>query len=382
MRKNRQDHTRKFHMEPVESRSICHIDSGSEPDTRRQDAVSEKSLELTEEQWRWTKEQYEAGAQGRANAEHMAMMVAGAQVDTMRLQNEISRDYWNYSKETFRPLEQGIVKDAQEYDTAERREAEAARGVADVETQISGARDAQNRASMRRGVNPNSGNATAMNNQMSMASASAKAAAAGAGRDKVETQGFARRMDAASLGRGLPSAQATAASLGINAGNAAAGTAASIPQMNYQGIGVMGGQAANTMSGFGQVGNQYASTAQQRQQAGSDNAGLYAALGSAAMYAFLSDKDSKEGRKPVKPEESLKAVRDMPEAEAWKYKKDSPGNDGGKTHVGPMAQDVQKHMGDTTAPGGEVIDMVSMNGHLMNAVKAIDKRLAKMEKTK
>ena len=44
-----------------------------------------------------------------------------------------------------------------------------------------------------------------------------------------------------------------------------------------------------------------------------------------------------------------------------------------------MAQDVQKNMGDKVAPGGKVIDMVSMNGITMGAVQELAKRLKKIE---
>ncbi len=118
-----------------------------------------------------------------------------------------------------------MVADAQAYDTTERRESAAGLASADVAAQIDASRRAQARNSQRMGINPNSGNALAMNNQLSLADASARSSASNTARNNVETQGWARRMDAASLGRNLPSAQATAAGTAISAGNAATNAA-------------------------------------------------------------------------------------------------------------------------------------------------------------
>ncbi len=164
-----------------------------------------------------------AGLQAQANA--IAGRVANAQIGLMDQQRRIADDYWKYNLETFRPLEKGMVADAQAYDTTERRESAAGLASADVAAQIDASRRAQARNSQRMGINPNSGNALAMNNQLSLADASARSSASNTARNNVETQGWARRMDAASLGRNLPSAQATAAGTAISAGNAATNAA-------------------------------------------------------------------------------------------------------------------------------------------------------------
>lgn len=61
----------------------------------------------------------------------------------------------------------------------------------------------------------------------------------------------------------------------------------------------------------------------------------------------------------------------------WNYKDNSgyqpnpPPQYGSTTYTGPMAQDVQKNFGDETAPNGTKIDLVSMNGHMVEAMKKI-----------
>jgi hypothetical protein len=188
--------------------------------------------------------------QAQANA--IAGKVAKSQVALMDQQRQISGEYHTRNKTVFWPLEDTIVKDANEFDTPERREAEAGKAVADVGAQIDGERQAMVRNQQRMGVNPSSGNALAVGNQMSLAAASAKGSAATAARDKIETQGFARKMDAASLGRGLPSAQATAASTATQAGNSAVSAAYAPVNASAQSTQIMGNALQdyqNSMSG-------------------------------------------------------------------------------------------------------------------------------------
>ena len=58
------------------------------------------------------------------------------------------------------------------------------------------------------------------------------------------------------------------------------------------------------------------------------------------------------------------AVKATP-VSSWRYK---DGQGDGGAHVGPMAQNVRKTMGETAAPGGKQIDLISMNGISMAAI--------------
>jgi hypothetical protein len=65
----------------------------------------------------------------------------------------------------------------------------------------------------------------------------------------------------------------------------------------------------------------------------------------------------------------------------WRYKPTSEAADGGQEHVGPMAQDVHAQLGHDGAPGGTNIDLVSMNGTTLAAVRALDKKVNDMAAT-
>ena len=54
-----------------------------------------------------------------------------------------------------------------------------------------------------------------------------------------------------------------------------------------------------------------------------------------------------------------------------------PGETGAK-HTGPMAQDVQRTMGDKVAPKGKKIDLVSMNGITIAAVQGLSQKVDRL----
>lgn len=90
----------------------------------------------------------------------------------------------------------------------------------------------------------------------------------------------------------------------------------------------------------------------------------------------VSDKNKKTKRKKVSGKLALSMINKMP-VESWKYKKGVA--DEGE-HIGPMAQDVQKAAGDEAAPGGKMIDLVTLNGLNLAAVQHLDQRVKRLEK--
>lgn len=353
------------------------------PDTSGMNAAAKANAEISKEALAFYKQTYAEQAPQREAAAKIAMDVANQQLESSKQNTAISNDYWNYQKDTFRPLEEGIVADAQTYDTAARRESAASEAVADVGMQAEAARQAQTRQQQRMGVNPSSGKALALQSQMGMAEALGKAGAANTARDKIELQGYARKMDAANLGRGLASSQATSAGVALNAGNSAVGNAGTPLTQAQQGASMMGQGFNTAIQGNNSAGQLYGQAA----QLSSQDSGLMSALGgvagqfagssagSAALVA-LSDETKKKDIKPVDDEQALAAVKDTP-VSSWKYK---DGQGDGGAHVGPMAQHVQKNMGDKVAPGGKMVDLVSLNGVNMAATAALARKVEKLTK--
>jgi hypothetical protein len=358
-------------------RALC----SDAPDTSGMNRAAELSAELGQDALEWYQQAYAEQAPLRERAANTAEEVSRAQLASMRNQDRLAERADNYRRSVFEPLEREIVNDAQQFDTEAERERLAGIALGDVNQQFDAARDSAVRAQTRMGVNPADGAAASLNKDLALGKALAGVQAKNQTRQQAMTLGRALKMDAAALGRGLASQQATNASLALNAGNSAAGTAQMPVQMS-QSATQMGGQGFDAaMRGQQISGNLYGQAAQlQANSGGSDWMGGLANLGMAGAKLWsLSDKNEKTGRKRVKGKVALEAARRMP-VDAWKYRKGGAGDDGGRTHVGPMAQDVRAALGDEAAPGGKVVDLTSLAGTALAAVQEVDKRQRKLEK--
>lgn len=367
-----------FDEEMPVSRSVCFLDLGLDapPPDPRIGMSAEANAATAQQAQDFYEKVFNDSAPDRAAASARAMEIADAQLASMRQQQGLTDDRINYEKTTFRPLEQKIVKESDEFDTPERRALEAGKAIEGVGAQFGTARQTLARQVGANGGNPNSGNFLSTISAMGVREAATKAAAGNQASNLVETTGRALKADAAALGRGLPSAQATTAGLALNAGNASAANAQQPLNIASQGAGLMGQGFNTAIQGNTQAGN-LALGQYNAQLKASDDGGMWGALGQVGGALIAkSDKNAKKDRKPMADEEATDAVRKIP-VESWKYKEGQ--GDGGK-HIGPMAQDVQKAAGDQVAPGGKMIDLISANGITLGAVRDLDKRVQKLEK--
>jgi hypothetical protein len=365
-----------------------HARCNDAPDTSGMNRAAEATAALSKEALDWYKQVRIEDAPARKRLEDKAYEVADQQLQSSRTQDALAKDYDAYNKSTFRPLEQSIVADANAFDTPQRRQAAADEAMADVNKGFAATNSAAARTMAANGLDPGSARAMAVQEGRSVDQAKANAGAAFTARRGVETIGAARKMDAASLGRGLASNQATSASLALTAGNNAVANTGVPVNSNAQANAQMGQGFSTAMQGQQISGNLYG---QQAQIQGQDS-GLFGALGGvagafagstsgSAMLAGLSDVNMKTDIKDMSDEEALAANNATP-VQKWKYDPAAmaekgiamePGMEGEK--IGPMAQDVQKNMGDKAAPGGKKIDLVTMNGVTMKAVQALDKKI-------
>lgn len=251
-------------------------------DTSGQNAAALQQAQLSREQLEWAKQIYGETAGDRAQATAIADQVSRAQLDAQNLQNKVAQAGYEDYTNTYRPLEQKLVADAQNYDTPERRAAEAASASADVETSIAAQRGATMRAMERSGVNPASGKVMAMAGALDIGAAKAKAGAANAAMKTVEQQGYARRMDAANLGRNIASAQGTNASIASQIGAGAVGSANAGLGAATSGQGILNSGYAGAQAGLAGAANTYSQINQNKIAAGSSSNSLWGGLGSAA----------------------------------------------------------------------------------------------------
>lgn len=352
------------------------------PDMGGMNRAAEANAAIAKEALDFYKQEYEATRPQREATQARANEVSDAQLLAQQQQNEITKDYADYQKNTFRPLEQKMVDSAQEFDTAQRRDQAAAEAVADVELAQGSNMAALNRNVARSGGTMSGNQAMALAGDAALAGTKMRAGAANTARRNVETLGYARMADAANLGRNLASNQATSAGVALQQGNSSVGNSNAANATGMSGAGLMGQGFGTAIQGNASAGNIYGQVASMQQKAGETDLGGLASLGMAGAKLWAaSDEDIKSGTgKPAKTASMLEAVVKTPVDEDWRYDQAKGGpDDGGQKHTGPMAQDVQKNMGDMVAPGGKVIDMVSMNGITMGAVQELAKRLKKIE---
>lgn len=203
--------------------------------------------------------------------------------------------------------------------------------------------------------------------------------------------GYARKMDAASLGRGLASSQATSAQVALTAGNnAVSNTAAPINAAN-QSTQANGAGFGTAINGNNSAGNLYGQIAGIQNQADANSNAWMGAAGSAlggwASGGFkTSDENMKTDIEAANPDQALHEIVSTPVSK-WKYDPAKmaqkgipiPAGDAGE-NTGPMAQDVNATMGEEAAPGGKEINLISMNGKTMAAVQSLDKKVNRLAK--
>ena len=232
---------------------------------------------VAREQLRFSKQQY-------ADMRPIVEQISQSQIAAQEQQMQQAGDYYQYQQETFRPLEQGLVAQAQEFNTDAYRQAQAQEASAAAARAFGTARDSTARYQAARGVNPASGAARGAGLQTQLQEAAMRAQGMTGARNQAQQLGYARQLDAAGLGRGLAGASAAAYSGAVGAGSQASNVAQSAGN-NYQA----------GLAGAGQTYGNLASTQASVYSAGLNATGemMGAALGAGATI-YASDMRLKE----------------------------------------------------------------------------------------
>lgn len=196
---------------------------------------------LSKEQLAFAKQQY-------ADMAPLAQRIAEQQLAAQEQQMAQARDYYNYQMGTFRPVEQGLVREARGAGGAAEQAAAAGRVNADVARAFGVQRSQFARDMGRMGVDPSSGRMAAGLRDMGTQQALAQASGMTGARNQAQQLGYAKRMDAAGLGRNLAGASAAAYQGATAAGTSGLNTSMA-PGTQYQ-QGLAG--AANTMGTMNQ----------------------------------------------------------------------------------------------------------------------------------
>lgn len=336
--------------------------------------AAEIAAELGREQLDFAKTQYD----------DMQPLISGIAESQMAMQDAQMRqgeEYYDYLKNTYRPLEQEIVADARAFNTEAEQERQARLAAAESGQALRATQQANERAMASMGVNPNSGRFQGQQRASDLQMAAQRANAMTGARERADAMGRAMKMDAAGLGRNLPGASTGAYSAALNAGNSASSNAMAPGQQYMQGLTagagtIMNGQAAQ-MQGLTSIYNGQ----NQSYIAGLNNqgswidglAGIGMAAGSLGWTPF-SSKQLKTKTGDVDAKQVSKDVEKLP-IDQWQYK---PGVEDGGKHIGPYAEDMDK-MG-AGAKGGKAIDMISAMGLNLAASKGLSERVSALEK--
>jgi hypothetical protein len=194
----------------------------------------------------------------------LARQVADQQMATQRELMDMGRADRQYQIETFRPVERGLVADAERFSTEGFREQQAREAAAAAGRAFGITQDATARAAASRGISLGSGAGMAMSQQANLGLAAQRANAMTGARTQAEQLGFARRMDVTGLGRGLGGAALGAYGAATGAGSAGMQTSMA-PGGQYmqgmaQGASTIGSGQSMQLGGLGNILNSQTST--------------------------------------------------------------------------------------------------------------------------
>lgn len=260
----------------------------------------------------------------------------------------------------FQPLEDQMVRDAQDYSSPERKALAASEAVGDVRQQFEVGRQQQGRQMAAMGVNPASGRFAGESRRGATAESLAAAGAGNMARRQVEQIGDQKMAGVVNMGRGMAVNPATSMGMANQAG-----------AQGFQGA----------MQGYGQQGNLLLGQHNAQMNAYNANQNMLGGIGQGfgmvlGAMPMMSSKDAKTNKK--KSMGVLDAVKDMP-VEEWEYKQ-GMGDGGGTKHVGPYAEDFKRTTGLGNGREISVIDAVGVNmGATKELAAQVDKLQSKIE---
>ena len=228
--------------------------------------IAQQQLEVAKQQLAWEKDR-------AAVQDPLIQKIVDQQIGLGDANASRAESQWQIYRDLFAPVEARMVKDANEYDSAERKERMAAEAAADVARGYQDALESSQRGMQRLGVNPNSGRFQGLSTGISLGLAKDTAGAMNKARRDTELQGMAMRESAAKFGRNMPTTGLAVDAAALNAGNSATGNMTTGAALHNAGLNAaqdwFGGAAnANTTGGnlaLGQYNAQLDAWARQQQ---------------------------------------------------------------------------------------------------------------------
>lgn len=241
-------------------RAICFCSSSPPPapdpnpgmiaGAQASEKVGLESVQLGREQLAWSKEL------GQKQLD-LADKVVRQQMDIADQNQALAVEDRNRYRTTFGALEDQMVQDARNYDSLAQQELAAGKANADVIQAYDKERDMNRRTMMGFGIDPSSGKFAGEERRTGVLQAAAQAGAQNTARDNVRNMGWARKLDAVSLGRNLPANASTSYGIALNAGNSAVGNMNSTANSVTAGNDAARGWFSTGVGAYGTAGNIY-----------------------------------------------------------------------------------------------------------------------------
>lgn len=280
--------------------------SGKAPDPDPSIGAAQKQMsDLAEREYQDFKDNVWPTMQSQSQTQLDASTKLADQQYAINTENQaIARAYNKRMTDVFYPMQDKLIKEANDYNTDANREQIAASAIGDVNQSFDNQRANQDRQARSYGIDPTSGAYQSMERATSVDQAATSAAAATRARDAAIQLGWAKSMDAIGLGNGLAGNQATSTNLALQAGNSSL-AAGQVPIQNAstmgssynQGYGGSAGIYGNVGSlGAQSYGTQVSAWNAQQQANAQSSAGIGSAIGTLGGALISGGTGSLAGR--------------------------------------------------------------------------------------
>lgn len=350
-----------------------------DPDPGIQDAAYELG-DLGDEALDFFKQAYAEGTSRQGVIDEAAKHVVGNMMGMSDDAKAHSEELWSRYENKFMPVEDRVIDDAMNWDSADNQAAAAAQAKADVNTATAQQQAATERQQEAMGVDPTSGRYQSLDSQADTQAALNAADAENAARTQKQMEAVQMRQGVSQQGLQEAGLANQTAGLAGSLGSGGINTGLAANQGFYQNAGLMGTGYGLDMKGQQGKGSlllseyqaQLAAAEAEEQANAANMGGMMSGIGSlaGAGIKLASSRKLKEDKKPIKG--ALSALNGLA-VESWKYK---DGVADGDHHIGPYAEDWQKATG---TGDGKSIPVVDALGVTMKAVQELNNKVDQMK---
>lgn len=209
-----------------------------------------KNAQVGEDWLKFAREQFDVGNIRQDEMDDLTTAVIDQQLSTAEQQQEwAAKDRARY-EDKFLPLQDQFIEEAGSYSTPERQAQAAAEARADVIKAAGQQQEQSARTMASMGLNPASGRFQGTMRAGDVNTAVAAAGASNTARQMIRDKGLALKGDVINIGAGLPSQAASAAGLGLTAGNSATSNSNQAMGSWRANTGIMGQGFGGAMQGY------------------------------------------------------------------------------------------------------------------------------------